>query len=419
MRSITSQLLISASVMLVIAFFASPAQAAYPGGNGRIAFASGGFPRALATIEPNGSGRTQIVDQGDDPVWSPDGTQIAYTAPPTLTHGPQLAIVNADGTGPVFPTGTADNESQPSWSPDGSKIAFTRFVPDGPFFVFEVFAMNADGTGQARLTDSRADDPGFAATEPAWSPDGTRIAFTRTITQPGNQPLDEEIYVMSADGTDLTRLTHNPATTVLANDLSPAWSPDGTQIVFSSRREGSYGVHVMNADGTGLRRVAEAPQASFPAWSPDGERLAFANPFHDIHTVRVDGTGLENVTRTPSVSELNPDWQPVNRVPDCSGVRATPDSLWPPNKQLRAVSLSGATDPDGDAVSVAISGVTHDEGDAVAEWSPGGTAAEVLLRADRDPKGDGRLYTVAFEATDEHGASCTGEAIVAVPRHKP
>ena len=406
-------------IVIAVALAAAPAQAAYPGQNGRIAFASGGFPRALVTIEPDGSGSTKIVDQGDDPAWSPDGTKIAYTAPPTLTHGPQLAIVDADGTGTVFPTGTADNESQPSWSPDGSKIVFTRFVPDGSFFVFDLFVMNADGTGQTRLTDSRADDPGFAATEPAWSPDGTRIAFTRTITQSGNQPLDEEIYVINVDGTDLTRLTHNPATTVLANDLSPAWSPDGTQIVFSSRREGSYGVHVMNADGTGLRRVAEAPQASFPAWSPDGERLAFANPFHDIHTVRVDGTGLENVTGTPSVSELNPDWQPVNRPPDCSGVRATPDSLWPPNKHLRSVSLSGATDPDGGPVSIAVSGVTHDEGAAAADWSPGYSAAEVLLRADRDPKGDGRLYKVAFEATDEQGASCTGEATVTVPRHKP
>jgi len=398
---------------------APAAEAAYPGANGRIVFASGGFPRALFTIEPDGSGRTKIVDEGDDPVWSPDGARIAYTAPPTLSHGPQLAIANADGTGTVFPTGTADNESQPSWSPDGRKIAFTRFVPDGPFFVFEVFVTNADGTGQARITDSRSDDLGFAATEPAWSPDGTRIAFTRTITQAGNQPLDEEIYVMDADGTGLTRLTHNPATTVLSNDLSPAWSPDGSQIVYSSRRGGSYGVHVMNANGTGVRRVADAPQASFPAWSPGGDRLAFANAFHDIHTIGLDGTGLTNVTGNPPVSELNPDWQPVNRAPDCSGVRATPDSLWPPNRHLRAISLSGASDPDGDAVTVAVTDVTHDEGDAAGDWSPGDTAAEVLLRAERDPKGDGRLYTIAFEISDEHGARCTGEARVTVPRHKP
>jgi Tol biopolymer transport system component len=400
---------------------APPAEAAFPGGNGRIVFASneGGFERSLVTIEPDGSGRTRIVDRGDEPAWSPDGTRIAYTAPATLSHGPQLAIVNADGSGTVFPTGTSDNESQPSWSPDGSRIAFTRYVPDGSFFVFEVYVMNADGTGQRRVTDSRADDLGFAATEPAWSPDGTRIAFTRTIRLTGNQPLDEEIYVMNADGTGLTRLTHNPATGILSNDLSPAWSPDGSRIVFSSRRDGRYGVHVMNADGTGLRRVAEAPQASFPAWSPAGDRLAFANPFQDIHTVGLDGTGLTNVTATPSVSELNPDWQPVNRGPDCSGVRAAPDSLWPPNKHLRAVSLSGATDPDGDAVTIAVTGVTHDEGDAAADWSPGDTAAEVLLRADRDPKGDGRVYAIAFEVTDEDGAACTSAATVTVPRHRP
>jgi hypothetical protein len=81
------------------------------------------------------------------------------------------------------------------------------------------------------------------------------------------------------------------------------------------------------------------------------------------------------------------------------------------------VTLTGATDPDGGEVTLRITGVTHDEGGAPG-WEPGSSPEQVLLRAERDPKGDGRVYTIAFEVSDERGATCTGEATVTVPRHK-
>jgi hypothetical protein len=99
-------------------------------------------------------------------------------------------------------------------------------------------------------------------------------------------------------------------------------------------------------------------------------------------------------------------------------VTATPDVLWPANKKLRSVTLSGATDPDGDTVTRTVIGVSHDErAGRIPDWRirDDGT---VLLRADRDPRGDGRVYTVEFKVTDEHGATCTGTAAVSVPRHK-
>ena len=376
----------------------------------------GGFRRSLFTIEPNGLERTKIVDVGNDPAWSPDGTRIAYTVPGTLSHGPQLAIVSADGTGRVMPTDTADNEVEPSWSPDGTRIAFSRFIPADDFFTFsEIFVMNVDGTGQTRITDSRADGLGFNSAEPAWSPDGKRIAFTRAISQAGNQPLDWEIYAMNADGTGVVRLTHNPGESSGPNDLSPAWSPDGTQIVFSSRRDGRFGVHVMNADGTGLRRLADGPAGSFPAWSPDGARIVFADPFHDIFTIGVDGSDPTNLTGTRGVSELNPDWQPVNRPPDCSVVRATPASLGAPNHRFITVTISGGADVDGDAVGLTITGVTQDEpvagpADAIATTLPD----QVRLRAERVSRGDGRVYRIAFEASDGRGGTCTGFATASV-----
>jgi hypothetical protein len=393
------------------------AEAAFPGANGRIVFTSDEaqqFPRRLLTINPDGSGRTKISDAGDDPAWSPDGTRIAYTEFESNV-GYHIAIVNADGSGHFLPAGLTPFDTGPSWSPDGRRIAFAREAPElGGFGHDEIFVMGVDGSDQTRITDSQADGIGLSAREPAWSPDGTRIAFTRTITQPG-YPGDAEIYVINTDGTGLTRLTDNPAGGAPSNDLSPSWSPDGTQIAFSSRRNGQYGVYVMNADGTGLRRLADAPAGSYPAWSPDGTRIVYGN--HDIVTVRLDGSDLRNLTQTVGISELNPDWQRLNRPADCSNVHATPTSLWPPNKRLVTVTLDGATDPDGDEVAITATGVTQDE---PVRRGPDAILRDdrVRLRADRNPRGDGRVYRIAFTVSDDRGGVCEGVAKVEVRRHR-
>ena len=105
--------------------------------------------------------------------------------------------------------------------------------------------------------------------------------------------------------------------------------------------------------------------------------------------------------------------------PDCEPVAPTRATLWPPNKHLVAVRLAGAADAHGDAVPVRITGVTQDEpprraGDAFQ----GAAESTVRIRADRDPRGDGRMYRVKFEATDAQGLSCDGSVSVEVPRKK-
>jgi hypothetical protein len=91
-------------------------------------------------------------------------------------------------------------------------------------------------------------------------------------------------------------------------------------------------------------------------------------------------------------------------------------SIWPPNHKLVSVSLAGATDPDGDAVTLTITGVTSDE--AGGDFVLGPASNQARLRAERDPGGDGRVYSIGYEVTDAIGARCTGTATVSVP-HKP
>ena len=151
--------------------------------------------------------------------------------------------------------------------PDGSlvseegRIAFTHAAKlnwsDVPSSESEVHAIDVDGSGERRLTDSPGLD-GF----PACSPDDERVAFA---SYAGN--ANEEIYVMNADGSGRIRLTNLPG----ADHWPPTWSPDGTRIAFTSDgTEGRGEIYVMNADGSGLTKLTDDPAAEdfYPAWRP-------------------------------------------------------------------------------------------------------------------------------------------------------
>ena len=399
---------------------AAPAQASFPGANGKIAFSStrdGNYE--IYTMNPDGSQQTRLThDQPADvsptnprfdlaPSWSPDGTKIAFETSRDGTAR-EIYVMNADGSNPTRLTHDPSFDLYPTWSPDGEKIAFVSMRTGN----YDIYVMNADGSEETRLTTS-----GFVG-EPTWSPDGTRIAYRRQPTG-----ADYEIYVMNADGSGQTRLTHNTV-----EDGFAEWSPDSTRIVYSSRDAArNYQIWVMNADGSGQTRLStNAAHEAAPAWSPDGTKIAFAS-YRDgdgeIFLMDSDGS---NVTRLTSNFALdgNADWQRLlNRPPDCSAVTVTPGTLARHNHEFELVTLSGATDPDGDPLSLSVTGVTQDEpvltnGDDTASDAQSAAASDqVYLRAERKPKRRPRVpHRLRF--SDGEGGTCSDTVTVTVPRRR-
>jgi Tol biopolymer transport system component len=181
---------------------------------------------------------------------------------------------------------------------NSSRLAFTS-DRDGNL---EIYSANADGSDVRRLTTNPAtqacptcgDD-----SDPSWSSTG-RIAFTST--RDGNS----EIYSMNADGSDVRRLTNNAG-----RDELPAWSPNGSHIAFASNRDGNIEIYMMNANGSSPTRLTNNSASDlFASWAPDGQRFAFhsnRDGNFEIYTSNVDGTGLARLT-TNTVFDQYPMW---------------------------------------------------------------------------------------------------------------
>ncbi len=313
-------------MLLAAIALAPPAQAAFPGANGLIAVSrTSPKPAQVWLVHPS-TGRPALVGEPlAQPAWSPDGQKLALTEGYTGTsidirdlrgnsyphstcqviggrtygHSSSWApdgrrfvfacqssngaiLVGKLGSESGYATPLTQDGNNPAWSPDGTTIAFDR--PDG------IWLMNNDGTHQRRLIDL----PGVYEERPDWSPDGEQLAFTADSEPPPGGCCaagNVDVYAISADGGQLKRLTYSAGA-----DSGPAFSPDGRRIAFVSHRPGHGELYLMNRNGTHQTRLTYSPPRVI---TPPPER-----PTYD--------------------SYFDPDWQPLpKKHPRCLDPGAT------------------------------------------------------------------------------------------------
>ena len=254
--------------------------------------------RSLVTV----LGALLVVAPMAGAMWIGGYGRIAYMRKDAAGHW-QVWVANDDlARAKRLTRGPADS-GWPVWSPDGRRLAFdsgrTDRSPGDPTRINDIFVMNADGSRVTKLTDSKG-----SSADAAWSPAGSLIAFD---ADRGDYPAQQGIYVLTINGGGLRRITTLP--TSATNDSAPRFSPDGRRLVFTryrgTGRAEKAALFTVRLDGHDVRQLTSfAIHAGDADWSPDGKRIvfeAYPNPdsYGDVYIVASTGGPVANLTRNP------------------------------------------------------------------------------------------------------------------------
>ena len=255
------------------------------------------------------------------PIWSPDGTRVAFIRLTDPQSEPELHIVDVDDSDLRQLVADPAPFRDLAWSPDGSWLAFISIAGS-------IEIISTVGAEQRQLV------AGSDTMSPSWSPDGTRIAFEQWT---GTGDAD----IISIEDADVQALTEDQG-----QNTKPAWSPDGLAIAFQSTRDGEPGVYVMSADGSNQRRLGDDVGPSFfPSWSPDGALIAFAaytEESGEIYITDVAGDAPRAITDTPERDDVYPTWSPDGQFLVYLSHPRGPDPELTALSELRMVSIDGS-----------------------------------------------------------------------------
>lgn len=245
----------------------------------------------IFTMNAGGTSQTKISNHQTavySPAVSPDGLKIAYVLESGVNY--DIYIMNIDGTG-VRQLTSDGRSSWPAWSADGTKLAYSKSQSS-------IWTMNADGTGQAEISVTL---PGsmYGLTQPCWSPDGSKIAVTGTYSTSSN------IYYIDVAAAKLNQLSYNTGM-----NMGPCWSPDGTKIVYGSDRESGidgstfriYTVDMSGNNSPALTAGGTSKHTLKYSWSADGTKILFSesrtgdNGYFQVYIMNADGSGQIRLT---------------------------------------------------------------------------------------------------------------------------
>lgn len=306
----TALLLLTLSVIAATLLSSSEAIATFPGTNGKITFSSATKPKSQVWVmNHNGTNKSQLTSPPRDnsqPSWLAGGDRMVFTSvvPKEVS---QIFAMNANGTLRTQVTTGNRNWDHPTMNRAGTKIVASGLV--GGYW--NLFRMNADGTHQVRLTNTRASDL-EATYEPNPLLGSERIAFTRYRDNGAADVMTKD----AQNNSDLFMLTRQNKI-----DMSPSWSPDGLRLaythVFGVKGTGRIWTMNANSNGSGKVAVTSNPAGTIyanPVWSPDGLKMAYirwdGSQPQDIYTMNANATGHERLT-DGQFAPFDLDWGPA------------------------------------------------------------------------------------------------------------